>query len=132
MYARNDGESGDVLISWLMKLVIGFALVGILIFDGGTLAVNFFGLDSSADTIAQQLARDVADHTIDATRPDELEQRGKELAHKANARLRKAIIDDQGVVHVRLTREATTLVLSHIGALDKYNKATADATASTS
>jgi hypothetical protein len=132
MYERNHGESGDVLISWLVKLVIGFALVGVLIFDVGTLTVNFFQLDSTAEDIAQQLASDVTDHTVDANRPGELEQRGKELALKAKARLRKVSIDDQGVLHIRLTREAATLVLSHIGALDKYNKATADSTASTS
>ena len=131
MSVRPGTESGDVIVSWLIKLVVGFAVAGVLVFDLGALAVNFFGLDSTAQEMAHQLATDVVDRGIE-NRPDEVKLRAKELAETAEVKLRKVRIDGDGVIHLRLSRQAETVVLSRIGALDDYTTATADATSGTS
>src|SRR5688572_31019160 len=45
-----------VIISWLVKLVLTLAVIGVIVFDFGSIAVNYFTLDSAADDAAVALS----------------------------------------------------------------------------
>lgn len=129
-----------IVADWLVKLVIGFAIFGVIAFDAGSILVNYFTLDSGADDIAKSLSVTVAGtagQTISvndqevflmATEAANAEDGGVEGAKV----LRKGTnIDDAGVIHVRLRRTATTLIVKRIGAISKWARATADGQAGT-
>jgi len=117
-------DERGLIIGWIGKLVLGFVVVGIVIFDAGSILVNFFTLDSTADEIAIELSLRVGTGTSPTSR--ELERSAQELATQAEARLLRVEIDSEKVVHVRLRRRADTLVVGRIGPIKDWARATAD------
>lgn len=122
-------DERGIIASWLVRLVIGFALVGVVLFDGGAIAVNYFGLDSAANQIAVAVSVNVADRSISG--PQQLENAARELARERSARLIRAEIDDEGVVHIELRRRADTLLVSRISAIEDWGVASATASSGT-
>jgi hypothetical protein len=118
-----------VILDWLAKTVLLLALFGVLVFDGASVAVNFLGLSSTADDIAAAVSTDVTGASI--TDSNAVEEEAKLLAREAGARLVSAELDIQGIVHIKVRRRATTLVLGRVPATEKWTKAIATARATT-
>lgn len=130
-------ESG-IIVSWLVKVVLLLAVIGVAGFDLGSIVVNNVTLSSSAETVAITVSLAV-DEAPAGTFPD---TRVYDLAVQivqsesdgvAGARvIRKGTeIDDEGNVHIRLRRRADTLVADLIGPLKKYTVATGNGQAGT-
>jgi hypothetical protein len=120
-------DERGILVSWLVKLLLGLAIAGLVLFDAGAIAVNTFTLSSSANDIANALATSI--QQSGSARPNEaaLQDEGKELADEAGATLVSVSIDTQArVVKVRLRRRADTLIVSHVGPIEDWGRATAD------
>ena len=123
-------DERGLIVSWLVRLVVGMAVVAVVLFDAGSIGVNFFGLDSTADDIAVKVS-----NLIQPGRPiDEgaLETEAKALAKEAGAKVVKVEVDAEGSVHVHLKRVAKTLVVRLIGPAQDWAKATAEGVAGTS
>lgn len=118
-----DDERG-LIVSWLVKLLIAFAVVAVVVFDAGSIAINFFTLDSAADDIAIAVSTEISsrDYSI-----QELRLQAKQLAKEEGARLAAFDIDREGTVHVRLRRRAGTLLVGRIGPIKDWARATANA-----
>ena len=136
MSMRNErGIVGD----WLVKVVLGIAIFGVIGYDAGSILVNYFTLDSGArdvaiavsTTIGTGQARNFTDNEIYLMAQEEV---GSEDAGVEGARVLRegTSVDDTGVVYVRLRRVADTLIVSRIGAIEKWARATADGQAGTS
>jgi hypothetical protein len=120
-----------VIADWLLKLIVGLAIVGVVLFDAGSVIVNFFTLDSTAEDIATSITHSLANKEIEPTQRD-VELKAEELAGDAEVKLLRAEIDQEGVLHIRLRRTASTVVVGRIGPIEDWAKATADADATTS
>jgi hypothetical protein len=120
-----------VIADWLLKLIAGLAIVGVIMFDAGSVMVNFFTLDSTAEDIATSITHSLANKEINPTQRD-VELKAQELADEAQVKLVKAELDREGVLHVKLRRTASTVVVGRIGPIEDWAKATADADATTS
>ena len=114
-------ESGSIVVGWLGKLVVVLGLFGVLVFDGFAIVVaNFNASDhatlaarEAADTLARQrgdiqAAYDAAVKVVDANDVVETDTFS---------------VDEQGVVHLYVKREAKTIWMHRIGALRKYTQA---------
>ncbi|MGH2807941.1 MAG: hypothetical protein ACRDKT_11785 [Actinomycetota bacterium] len=129
-------ESG-VIVSWFVKVAIFLAVIGVVIFDVGSIVVNAFTLDSTADEIAIAVSLTVDQGPITSyTDQEVLELAREELASKEVEKvrvLRKGTTVDRttGVVHIRLRRRANTLVTKYIGFLKPYTVATGNGQAGT-
>ena len=128
-----------IVADWLVKLVIGFAIFGVIAFDAGSILVNYFTLDSGADDVAIAVSTTVgtASKAVNYT-PEEIRRLAiaevdDESGGVDGARVMKegTDIDDGGVVHIRLRRVADTLIVKRIGAIAKWARATADGQAGT-
>ena len=118
-----------VILDWLGKTVLLMALFGVLLFDGASVTVNHLGLASTAEDIAAAVSTDVTgSSTAD---PVAVEDQARLLAREAGARLVLAELDAQGVVRVKLRRQAKTLILGRISATEEWTRATASARAAT-
>jgi hypothetical protein len=114
---------------WLVKLAVGLAVVAVVLFDAGSIAVNFFGLDSTADEIAVEVSTSLQPgQPVDQLA---LEAEAKALAKEASAKLVRVEVDTEGRVHVHLKRVAKTLVVRLIGPAKDWAKATAEGVAGT-
>ena len=119
-------DERGVVANWLLKLVIGLAIVGVLLFDVGSMLVNFFTLDSTANDMATSLTNSIASKEIDPT-PHEVLVEAEALADEMGVKLVKADVNADGKVHIRLKRTADTVIVNHIGAIQDWAIATADA-----
>lgn len=120
-------DERGVLVSWLVKLLIGLAIAGVVLFDAGSIVVNDFTLSSSASDIANTLATSIQQSGSATIDESSLQIEGRALAKDANAKLVSITVDRTArVVKVRLRRKAKTLIVSHIGPIEKWGRATAD------
>jgi hypothetical protein len=117
---------------WILKLAIAFVIAGVIIYDGASIVTNFFTLDNKANEIAIDLSTAITSRELNANQTFELEKRAEEQAKESGARLLKAEVDRDGRVLVRLRRSADTLVVSRVGPIEDWARATADATSGTS
>lgn len=113
-------------------MVVVFAGVAVLLFDAGSIAVNFFTLDHKADEIAITLGTSITNREINPFNSREVTAAAEEIAENAGARLVKAELDRDGTVTVRIRRTADTVVIGRFDQLRDWVRATADARAGSS
>lgn len=133
-------DQRGIVADWLVKLVIGFAIFGVIAFDAGSILVNYFTLDSGADDVAKSISVTVAGtagQSISVTDQEVVamatEEVGAEEGGVDGARVLKkgTHIDEEGVIHVQLRRTASTLLVKRIAAIAKWARATAEGQAGT-
>ena len=115
-------DERGIIVSWLAKLAVAFALVAVLVFDGGSIVINFFTLDSTADEIAIKLTTGDLGRTLTQSA---LEQEAEILAKEAGARLVEVRLENN-IVYITLRRRADTLVVGRIGPIKDWARATAE------
>lgn len=132
-------DERGIIADWLVKVVVGIAVFGVIAYDAGSILVNHFNLDSGANDVAiavsttvgtSSSARNYTDSEIFelAKAEVEAEDGGVEGARVLRVGTR---IDETGVVHIRLRRLADTLIVKRIGAMESWARATADGQAGT-
>jgi uncharacterized membrane protein len=128
---RPHRDERGVIVNWLVRIAITTAVVGVILFDAGSIAVNFFGLDATADDIAVKVSS-VAKSTNEKIPPLELEEEARKLAKEADAKLVSFEFDPVGhQVKLTIKREANTIIVSRVGAMEDWGKATAESEAAT-
>ena len=123
MDSRRDlvHDERGLITGWFAKLLIGFAVVGVLIYDGGSIVVNLFTLDSRADEIAIELTTGASPGRLTLA---SIEPRARELAKESGARLSSLRVENN-IVYVELKRKASTLVVGRISFLEDWTRSTA-------
>jgi len=117
-------EDGFVVSSVLKTLAV-IAIFGIALFDAGSIAINFFRLDSKAHDIAEQVSNTVSPGR--QPNVDALSKQAKQIAKAAGARLVELQFDaERRIVHVTLERSADTILVGKVGATEDWAHATAD------
>ncbi len=136
-------DDRGVVVNWLVKMLVGLAIGGVILFDVGSIAVNFFTLDSTADEIANTLATEISTGTYSESDVQALEscRRGpigtplcqtlNAKAKENDARILKVTLDLKGNLKIRLRRTASTLLVERIGPIEDWGTATTEGQAST-
>jgi len=135
--AFHTDERG-VVVAWLVRVLVGLAILSVILFDAGSIVVNFFSLDGTADEVATAVASDLAigvepvpNLQCNRRSRDPLCQKAYATAREKGVRIKSASFDQQGVFHVELKRTADTLIVKRIGAIADWATATASAQAAT-
>ena len=113
-------DRGDIILGWLTKLVLVLAVVGVVGFDAISLVQARFQASDRATTAASAAAADYAQN--------------KDVQKAYNAAFATTTDGDSietdtfaigrdGVVTLRLHREATTLLVEKIGPIKKWTDA---------
>ena len=124
-------DERGVIASWFARIAITTAVVGVILFDAGSVAVNFFGLDATADDVAVMVSTFAKNSAGGLTEPL-LEEEARRLAKDADARLVGFEYDAVGEqFFITIRREANTVIISRFGAIEDWGKATAESRAST-
>lgn len=134
---QSHDESG-IIVSWLVRIVLLLAVIGVVGFDLGSIVVNTVTLSSSAETVAVTVSLAV-DEAPAGTFPDtrvydlavQIVQSESDGVAGARVVRKGTEIDAEGNVHIRLRRRADTLVTDLIGPLKKYTVATGNGQAGT-
>jgi len=109
-------DHGDIVIGWLTRVVVALAVLGVMLFDGISVAVGAVGAADDADTAAIA-ARDAWEQGHDVQKAYDAALTA--LADKPTDQIPPASfsIDPSGTVTLKVRRVTTTLVLHHIGPL---------------
>ncbi|MDQ5874734.1 MAG: hypothetical protein M3526_05070, partial [Actinomycetota bacterium] len=89
-------DERGVIVDWLARTVLFLALLGLVLFDGTSAAVNYLSLQGVADETAAAVSADLTG----SSNPTEAQiaEEAAALAAEHGARLVKAEMDSQGVV----------------------------------
>ena len=96
---------------WLLKVIIGIAVAGLVIFELGSPLVTKTILDGNAHDAADDAAHDYFNNH-DAGRAQGVAQQD---AQNDGAKLDAFDIDEQGTIHVTLSKQAKSYVLHNFG-----------------
>lgn len=120
-------DERGILVSWIVKLLLGLAVAAVILFDAGSIAVNAFTLSSSATDIANALATTIQQSGSATINQSQIEGEARDLADDAGAKLVSVTIDKSArTLQVTLRRKADTLIVSRVGAIEKWARATAE------
>lgn len=125
---RFRNEQGIVL-TWLLQVTLVLALVGTVLFDAGSIAWNYFAVDTRADDMALELS----DMVVNNRSVGQIEDEAKRLAKEAGGRYVKGSLEiTEETLTVSFRREATTLLVGRIGPIEDWGRASATGSAPTS
>jgi len=103
-----------------------FVVLGILLFDAGSIAINYFTLTATGEDIANEVSAGTFGKDAAFFNQFEYKEEAKQLAKEAGVRLVRFDIERDGAVRLTVRRKAKTLVLHYISALDNWIRPTAD------
>lgn len=114
-------DDGGIVVGWLLKLTFTLLVLGVLLYDGVSIAYTKVTTSDDARYIALGASEAIVLQRADeeqATQAaiDRADSRGVMLGEK------DIVIDDDGSVRVRVRRTANTLVAYRIGALDRFTR----------
>lgn len=96
-----------MITSWLVKVVAGIAIAGLVVLELGSPWWTKARLDGVAHDAADNAAHDLFQHrTVDEAKAD-----ADGVARDAGATLAEFDVDDQGTVHVTVEGQAKSYVL---------------------
>jgi hypothetical protein len=134
-------DERGIVTGWLVRVILGLTIAGLVLFDAASLVINYFGLDSAADDMAIALSTDLDNHpdgsvltcdvkTVSVSGPSFCRE-AHTLAQENKATLVEASIDAEGIALIRLRRTADTIVVEKLGFLKKYGVARAEGSSAT-
>jgi hypothetical protein len=126
---RTHGEHG-VVTAWLLQVLVAVAVIGVVLFDAGSIAWNYFGVDSRAQEIALDLAESARSARVN--NPALLQLEARRLARRAGARVVGQIQITKESIEITIRREADTMLVGRIGPIADWAEASATGSASTS
>ncbi len=107
----DSGERGDIVLSWLSKLVVILGLAGIVLFDAISVGVTATTLTDQGNYAARE-ASEVYQSTKSVQKAYETAVVTSTESNPLNTIDTSSFrIDEDGTVHLTISREATTLVL---------------------
>jgi hypothetical protein len=124
--AEDRGDSGGIVTSWLLKVVLSLLLLGMVAFEAGAIVIARIGVDGTAQTAATEAAFSYA-------RNQDLQRAETEAADKARqggaTLVAFAVSEDGETVTVTLERTARTMIVHRISSLERFSRVTATARA---
>lgn len=113
------GESGDVITSWLVQILVILAVIGFLAYEILSVAITNVSLDDNAREVARA-ARDAyrGDQSIDETTAT-----AEEVAATHGVTVVGVAVDGDEIV-IDLEKRAPTLVVHRLGPLEDLATAT--------
>jgi nitrogen fixation protein FixH len=124
-----NGERGIVL-GWILRIVMGVALAGVLLYEAGAVIVAAIDADTAARSAAQEAASTYArNQDAAAARADADHEASLEGSAVTAFRAGASAAPGQWVVTVTVRKSAKTLFIQHIPGLRRYVVQTASSTA---
>ncbi len=131
-------DERGLVVSWVVRIVLTLAVVGVVLFDAGSIVVNYFAVNESAEEVAVTVTTDLASG-VDAVpnlqcarrSRDALCRQAYDVARENGVKIVSAHFDQRGVFHVEVRKTAETVIVGRIGAIEDWATATASADAGT-
>ncbi|MEA2435414.1 MAG: hypothetical protein QOG54_2871 [Actinomycetota bacterium] len=138
-FVTNIRTERGIIVDWIIKLLIGLAIVGVIGFDAASILVNSFTLDSGADDIAISVSTGITggnknqftDLEIYDLAVTALQDPDNGVSNAKVVKEGTGIDPQTGEVTVKLRRTASTVIVKHIGAIKHWAVSTAESSSTT-
>ena len=118
-------QRGGIITGFLLRMVVVFAVLGLLVYEAGAIIVA----NVAVDGIAQDAAREAALHYDGSGGSQDVAEREcRQLARRAGAVCVDLTVRS-GIVTVVVRKQASTLLSQRIGALRSFTRPTAERSA---
>ena len=122
-------DERGLITGFVIRMVIGFLIAGVVLFDLGAVTVNFFSVDQTAGKVAEAIAGQIATNELDPSKPRSVRKEARRLAKEDGAKLIE-LEASRASVTISLKKEAATLIVKRVPAFRDWGMATAEARAS--
>lgn len=122
-------DERGLITGFVIRMVLGLVIAGMVLFDLGALAVNFFSVDQTAGIVAEAIAEQIATDELDPFDPRAVRKEARKLAKEGGAKLIEFEASRSSVT-IKLEKEARTLIVKRVPAFRDWGRATAEARAS--
>ena len=122
-------DERGLITGFVIRMVLGLVIAGVVLFDLGAVAVNFFSVDQTAGKVAEAISEQIATNELDPSNPRAVRKEARRLAKEDGAKLIELEASRTGVT-ISLEKEAPTLIVKRVPAFRDWGKATAEARAS--
>lgn len=120
---RRQGERGGIVVGWLVRVLLGIALTGVLIFEAGAVIVATVAADNAARLAAQDgVAEFARSHDEQLARKDAQAQAQREETTIVGFSADAAGVGGQERVTVTVEKRAKTLFIHRIGFLRRFTR----------
>jgi hypothetical protein len=121
-------DNGEIVLGWLTRIAVVGGLLGLACFEALSIGVTAVSLSDQSASAARQASdtwRDTHDiqRTYDSAVGSATEANAGNSVDASTFR-----VDQDGTVYLRVTREASTIVIKHIGAVASWAEVTREAT----
>jgi hypothetical protein len=111
-------ERGDIVLGWLTRVAVTLAVVGLIAFDSIAILAARLGVSDDAQSAAEVANTAWHDNHGSVQAAYDAAATYAE-AHGEECPVKDFSVTSTGVVNLRLTGKATTLVVGHIGPIKK-------------
>ena len=122
-------DERGLITGFVIRMVLGLVIAGVVLFDLGAVVVNFFSVDQTAGSVAEAIAEQIATNELDSSDPRAVRKEARRLAKEDGAKLIELEASRAGVT-IKLEKEAPTLIVKRVPAFRDWGRATAEARAS--
>ncbi len=129
-------DERGLVVSWLVRILVGVALAGVVLFDVGAIVVNYFTVNEAASEVAKAAVLDRASGGGGAPNLECQRRSGHpvcqnvyRVAKEKGVKVVSAHFDQQAVFQVEIRSTADTLIVGRIDAIADWANATASAEA---
>lgn len=122
-------DERGLITGFVIRMVLGLVIAGVVLFDLGAVAVNFFSVDQTAGKVAEAISEQIATNELDPSNPRAVRKEARRLAKEDGAKLIELEASRTGVT-ISLEKEAPTLIVKRVPAFRDWGRATAVARAS--
>ena len=116
------GAHGGIITGFLFRMVIIFALLGVAVYEAGAIIVAKVAVDGVSMDAAREAALEYSDSSGSTSKARRACER---LARASGAECVRVRVE-QGLVRVRVRKNAPTLIVHRIGVLRPHTEAEAE------
>ena len=115
-----SGDSGDIVVGWLVKLVASLSVVGVLVFDGVSLGVAHLEVMDQAADASRVASRELVGGATDQAAYDAAWQEVVAGRTTVELPVEAFAAAPDGTVSLTVQRTVPTLVLRHVPRSERW------------
>jgi hypothetical protein len=118
------GDRGDIVLGWLTRIVLGISITGVVAFDALSIGVAHVSAIDDANSAALSASQAWRAHHDPVAALQAAQQTASE--HGETVLPSSLQVDSDGTVRLKITREATTLLVRRVPPLHSWITITAE------
>lgn len=115
---RHQDDAGGIITGWLMQMLVFMAVVGVLVYEIGSIGVTAVGLDD----ISRDVARAAALNYRETRNLAKATAAAQERAEEFEVQIVVGPEVDDGDVVVTVSEQAPTLLVHRVGFLEDFSR----------